>query len=530
MEKFVLIFSHIPVLFVSTVRRERWTASNICIENLDIGEDYTMKKKILSIALVLVMAVSLFGFTASAAASMSNFTKTRTYSSGQFTDVDENQWYGFNGQKSLATAYEYGLIQGNSATTFNPTGNITVGEAITLAVRVHSIYNGGTGILAQGDPWYQVYVDYAIANNIIDANDFTNYTRGATRAEMAYVFLHSLPSSQFSSQNTVNYLPDVNSSTAYSESILTLFRAGVVTGNDTNGTYYPGNNIIRAEAATIMSRVILPDLRTSGRTYGEAATTPPPSTGNDTVSMNALVGTWRVNNSGFYIYWEFGNDGRFAYFLGSSMVSSTRYEFFTKGEFRVIESIIELYNCQQDYYQGSSHKYFGDSRSSIPAKTLLNTPLQDSTGTNDFSVKFEFFDTMRLRIICDIDNPIDKYDTRFVYRGDSHNIAIPTHVLPGLAWPKDELPTDIPEFVGGRIWKIESTSGGLRIDIDRTTHAALANYVNLLLTSGWTYYYSSHTDLSDWFVDGEYSYTSFEKDGNSLGVTINEYGEITIVD
>jgi len=152
-----------------------------------------MKKKILSIALVLVMAVSLFGFTASAAASMSNFTKTRTYSSGQFTDVDENQWYGFNGQKSLATAYEYGLIQGNSATTFNPTGNITVGEAITLAVRVHSIYNGGTGILAQGDPWYQVYVDYAIANNIIDANDFTNYTRGATRAEMAYVFSHHLP-------------------------------------------------------------------------------------------------------------------------------------------------------------------------------------------------------------------------------------------------------------------------------------------------------------------------------------------------
>ena len=199
-------------------------------------------------------------------ASMSNFVSTGTYTPGMFNDVNEadpNAWY----VGSVAIAYQYGLMQGNG-NTFNPTGYMTLAEAITLAARVHSIYETGSGDFVQGTVWYQVYVNYAMANGIITANDFTDYDRAATRAEMAYIFSRCLPDSEFPAQNTVNFLPDANSATPYYSAIYMLYQAGILSGNDSEGTFNPGNNIIRAEVAAIISRVILPSTRLSGRVYG----------------------------------------------------------------------------------------------------------------------------------------------------------------------------------------------------------------------------------------------------------------------
>ena len=200
--------------------------------------------------------------------SMGNFLQINTYKRGQFTDVDEDEWYGFNQTKAVAGAYEYGLMRGNSDTIFNPEGNVTIAEAITIAARVYSIYIADDESFVPSSLWYQVYVDYAIANGIVAANDFNSYTRAATRAEMAYIFTNSLPAAEFASQNTVKSLPDVNSGVAYRNEIIMLYSAGVLAGNDDMGTFSPSNNITRAEAAAIISRVILPDTRLSGKTFG----------------------------------------------------------------------------------------------------------------------------------------------------------------------------------------------------------------------------------------------------------------------
>jgi hypothetical protein len=85
---------------------------------------------------------------------------------------------------------------------------------------------------------------------------------------MAYIFARSLPQAEFTAQNTVNSLPDVNSGTPYSEQIIMLYKAGVLSGSDGIGTFNPSNSVTRAEAATIISRVILPSMRWSGKTYG----------------------------------------------------------------------------------------------------------------------------------------------------------------------------------------------------------------------------------------------------------------------
>ena len=199
---------------------------------------------------------------------MSNFARQRlVIRAGVFTDVDENAWYGFYNQKVIASAYEYGLMKGNGDTTFNPTGNVTIAEAITIAARVHSIYTTGAEDFVQSNPWYQVYIDYAVANGIIFTNSFNDYSRAATRAEMAYIFSRSLPQTEFEERNTVNSLPDVNNTVPYSSAVITLYKAGVLTGSDEKGTFHPYGNITRAEAAAIITRVILPDMRASGKTY-----------------------------------------------------------------------------------------------------------------------------------------------------------------------------------------------------------------------------------------------------------------------
>jgi len=208
--------------------------------------------------------------TAAGSGSMANFIKKTNYTPGQFVDVDENQWYGYNNQKSIAQAYEYNLVQGKTANTFVPTANITVGELITLAVNVRRIYEGETAALVMGDPWYMVFVNYAISKGMIGANDFTSadLTRDATRAEMAYIFSRCLPEAEYPAKNTVNSLPDVGTGTPYREAIFALYRSGVMAGNDAAGTFYPLNKMTRFEAAAIISFVILPNTRHSGKTFG----------------------------------------------------------------------------------------------------------------------------------------------------------------------------------------------------------------------------------------------------------------------
>jgi len=85
---------------------------------------------------------------------------------------------------------------------------------------------------------------------------------------MAYIFANCLPDNEFQSQNTVNSLPDAPASTPYRDSIFLLYRAGVISGNDADGTFTPNSNMDRAMAAGIASKIILPLTRDKNKVYG----------------------------------------------------------------------------------------------------------------------------------------------------------------------------------------------------------------------------------------------------------------------
>ncbi|GEM_PF-2305096 len=194
------------------------------------------------------------------AGSMNNFRAVNTYYPGLFVDVKSTDWFA----GSVQTAYQIDLIKGYSTPqgyAFQPDGSFTVAEALAVACRLHSIYYTGSAGFNQGAVWYQVYVDYAIANGIIKNGDFVNYTLNCTRAQMAYIFAHSLPSNEFGAVKSVTSIPDVNAATPYSAEIYTLYNAGVLTGSDAKGTFNPYSNIKRSEVAAIISRVAIPNTR-----------------------------------------------------------------------------------------------------------------------------------------------------------------------------------------------------------------------------------------------------------------------------
>jgi hypothetical protein len=214
-----------------------------------------MKKRIISVFLVLIILIGIVP-SAFAAGSLDNFKRVNTYTQGQFADVSASSWYAGN----VASAYELGLMKGSSKTQFNTDGNVTIAEAIAMAARLHCIYTTGTEHFSEGNPWYQVYIDYAVTSGIITQNQFSNYTSIATRLQFATIFSSALPDEALQSINTIEdgAIPDTNSAAVYK-----LYRAGILTGNDTRGTFTPDSSISRASASAIISRMAEADLRQS---------------------------------------------------------------------------------------------------------------------------------------------------------------------------------------------------------------------------------------------------------------------------
>ena len=180
-----------------------------------------------------------------------------------FTDVTNERWYA----SAVKQAYEFGLISGRTETSYDPQGNLTVAEAITLAAKLHSY--GSTGAYEvppapSGTPWYTNVVDYAFKNGIIKVYEWEGkLNQNATRAEVAHIFANVYGEGLLPRINKVTSLPDVRATDQYAEDIYALYEAGILSGSDDRGTFNPNSPITRAEIASIVMRMALPTQRVS---------------------------------------------------------------------------------------------------------------------------------------------------------------------------------------------------------------------------------------------------------------------------
>ena len=174
-----------------------------------------------------------------------------------FTDVSRSSWY----YDSVRAAWEKDLIDGVTRMLYKPDDTLTVAQAIKLSAALHQMLNNnGKVTLRNGSPyWYSSYVSYAVDNGIIEKM-YLDYTPAqmntpVKRNEFVHIFYGAM--SNYRQINTVadNKIPDVITTDAYALEIYTFYRAGILTGSDKNGTFYPTNDIKRSEVAAILSRM-----------------------------------------------------------------------------------------------------------------------------------------------------------------------------------------------------------------------------------------------------------------------------------
>lgn len=202
-------------------------------------------KRILSFILCLTMVMSF-----------ASVVNAEHYS--KFTDVKPDSWY----YEDVDNAVRLGIINGKTETTFAPDDNLTYAEAIKLAACMYQLYKDGSVYLVPGgNPWYQIYVDYAKDHGIITENFFykvSNINEKATRAGYMEIFANALPDEALIGINNVpdGSIPDVPMVHESSISIYKLYRAGILTGVDAKHNCKPEDNIKRCEVAAIITRMM----------------------------------------------------------------------------------------------------------------------------------------------------------------------------------------------------------------------------------------------------------------------------------
>lgn len=222
-----------------------------------------MKTILKIIKITLISAFVLTACPVNAFAEVSNFTKVNEYT-GNFTDIKDTDWF----KEDVISSFETGLLKGKETNTFDPYGNLTLAEAITLAARVNNIYNGNSSPIENNNitgPWYQPYVDYAVENGLMMEGEFRDFEKIASRAEVAYVFCNTLGKENLYNINNITSIPDVDKDTLYHEEIFTLYNSGIVAGSDKYGTFNPDSFITRSEASAIVNRVADEEKRISAR-------------------------------------------------------------------------------------------------------------------------------------------------------------------------------------------------------------------------------------------------------------------------
>lgn len=197
-----------------------------------------MKKRGLAILLAVVMICS--------------FLPIRSFAAMNFTDVPTDAWY----YKDVKKAFEGGLINGKSATSFAPDDLLTYAEAVKLAACMHQKYTTGNVTIVNGSPWYQTYVDYCSFHKII-RRDYA-WNSSATRAGYMEIFAKALPDAAWNVINEVpaGSIPDVPKDHPQAEAIYKLYRTGIVQGVNEEHFCHPGSAIKRSEVAAILTRMM----------------------------------------------------------------------------------------------------------------------------------------------------------------------------------------------------------------------------------------------------------------------------------
>lgn len=209
-----------------------------------------MRKRALSMLLILCMVITLLPTTVFAAGS----------SSPEFSDVNPGDWY----YDSVVYANTNGLMNGIGGDLFGPNDDLTRAMFITILGRMDGVDTSKYPTVdlhdVEGGMWYTSYIGWGVSEGIIYGYENGNFGTNdpITREQMAtiiarYVDAQGIELHSFS--NAVGGFNDASAVSDYAVDGLELMRVSGIIKGDNNNNFNPKNTATRAEAATIFMRL-----------------------------------------------------------------------------------------------------------------------------------------------------------------------------------------------------------------------------------------------------------------------------------
>ena len=247
-----------------------------------------MKKRIVALLLALALCSSLM---------VTAFAETIT-----FSDVPASYW----GHKNIMQMAKDGLFKGttepvNGVGTFDPEKTMTRAEFVTSVLR--AVYpEQAAEVQNIAGKWWLGYYHMALKYGILFAGELENgaMDKPMSRQEMAMVLVRALKVRHESPDQLVkeSQIADYNTiGAAYKDYVRQCFSMGLIAGVDAKGTFAPTKSLTRAEAATVLCRLLYEDMRAEIK-FEDGKTESKPVEPNKPSGSNRPSGTNKPSSGG----------------------------------------------------------------------------------------------------------------------------------------------------------------------------------------------------------------------------------------
>ena len=206
------------------------------------------------------------------------FISSLPVSAASFTDVKQGDWY----YSQVMAMTEKGLFKGKGNNLFCPDDTMTRAEFITVVVR--ALYPNADISSDTGEKWWQGAYEVALEKGILEDDEFITYNSAENelifysgtnlstdnniplhtieldvamqRQEMALISVRALNTMGETDIKEYEYIPDIHkASIIYRDDVSKAYGAGIIVGDET-GKFNPKNTLTRAEASTVLYRII----------------------------------------------------------------------------------------------------------------------------------------------------------------------------------------------------------------------------------------------------------------------------------
>lgn len=181
-----------------------------------------------------------------------------------YSDLGAGHW----AYEAVSVMSESGIVNGYPDGSFRPSGLVTYGEFIKMAYTAATGDDPGAnaGAAEAGQSWARPYYDAALAARYFTIYDISSFDLGNAipRGDAALILSYILDSAKgedydydddIDSAALLKKISDITIKTDNMYCILKTYAAGLITGYP-DGTFRPEGTLTRAEAATVIRRLI----------------------------------------------------------------------------------------------------------------------------------------------------------------------------------------------------------------------------------------------------------------------------------